>query len=411
MINCDAVKRAALEIIAAEFFAKTMLSYSFSTNNLYNVIHWLEFGADPNCSDDSLYDRKYQMERSNRRINRIAVRMKIDREPKNGAMENYAGAIFEPKYYDSIMMKGMLQSYNRIAELIGRPTVRIVTDSLIQRADLEEDLELCKYDDYWVKCGYCTDIRTIARKGITLPEVIFYTAIYMSTYTRSLWTLNKALNTESDYRRARHWYESFIHVFKGQSLYEAVIWELFDKLFEKIQNSYEEICECNIQKFWLDEKYRNRKDRARVLRKLSAITHSGKVSSVYLDKQLEAHPERIEDYHNTFNTINILEMLLYDIVPRAEMIALGKMAKPKKVELRCAQKAMHEAAEKACADKNNDLLQDEYMKAVVNYEELQYGEVAAWLADIVCKTVRGSYAVAEMLLQHLPESIAWKTAE
>lgn len=412
MINCDAVKQAISKEMAADFCSEIMLSYSLSTNNLYNILHFVEFGVDPNYrNEDELYERKYHVERSNRRLNRIAARLKVDRKDGSGATENCAGAIFEAKYYDSIMHEGMVHGYNRIAQLIDRPKVKVITDKLMRRACVEESAVRNNYNDHLVECGYCIDIRSAERNMVTLPEAIFYTAIYMSTNTRSLFTLNRSIVKNSEYNRTLHWYEHFIEAFKNRALYEAIIWEMFDMLFEQTKSNYEEVCDDNILKFWLDEKYRNRKDRTRALKKLSKITYDGKVSEDHLNKQLAAHPERGEEFFNTFNRINILEMLLCDIIPYAEMIALGRLAKPKKAEYVQAKKAMETAYEKAYANKNDDSLYEEYEKALADYENLQYKEVASWLADIVCRIVKECYGVVEEMLQHLPEAIAWKTAE
>lgn len=409
MINCDAVKQKILEEITAEFFSRMMLSYSFSTSNLYNVLHFVEFGVDPNYSaDDVLYDRKYHMERSNRRINRIAVRLKEDRRPGVGAEKDFAGAIFKPKYYDSIMCEGMVCGYNQICELLGRPEVKAITANLMQRAAVNESIEFCDYDDSLVACGYCADIRKIERKSVTLPEVIFYTATYMSTSTRSLWTLNRALIKNSDYSRALRWHEHYMEAFGDRTLYEAVIWEIFDMLFEKVACDYEELCGCYIQKFWLDEKYRDRKDRTRVLKKLEKITHDGTISTRYLDKQLEAHPERSEDFVHTYNSISVVEMLLYDILPYAEMIALGRLSKPAKNEWMHAEEILKKFHKKETLD---EYLEGEYEKAFANYEDLQYREVAAWLADLAVMVVNKSFGVAEKMLHGLPEAIAWNSTE
>ena len=412
MINCDAVKQAILEEVTAEFFSRIMLSYSMSTNNLYKILHSVEFGVDPNyCDEDELYDRKYNLERSNRRINRIAVRLKEDRSPGNGAVEDYAGSIREPKYYDSIMFEGMVRGYNQICQLLGRPKVKAMTPCFMQRAGVEETDELCHYDDHLVKCGYYVDIGNTGRKFITLPEAIFYTAIYMSTSARALWTLNRELINSSDYKRALRWYDGFMEYFKNRTTYEAVIWEMFDMLFEEIAGQYEELCGYCIQKFWLDEKYRDRKDRARVLEKLEEITYEGKVSRVYLDKQLETHPERGEAFVDTSNRISILEMLLYDILPYAEMIALGRQSKPSKKEWLLAEEVLKKSRVIYSADNPKELSQDEYENAVITYEVLQYCEVAAALADIVCRIVDESYGIAEKMLHGLPESIAWSSTE
>lgn len=412
MINCDAVKLAILEKEVAEFFSRLMLSYSISTNHLYNILHYVEFGVDPNyCEDDVLYDRKYNMERSNRRINRIAARIKADRSPGNGSVKDYAGAIYESMYYDSIMFKGMIRGYNRLCQPLGRPKVKIITPHFMRRAGIQESDERCVYDDHLVKCGYCVDIRNIERKFVTLPEAIFYTAMYMSTSSRALWTLNRPLIKGLDYNRALHWYDKFMEEFKKRTIYEAIIWEVFDMLFEEVAGNYEELSGYCIQKFWLEEKYRDRKDRARVLRKLERITYEGETSRTYLDKQLEAHPERSEDFVNTSNRISIQEMLLYDILPYAEMIALGRLSKPSNKEWSLAEKDLEKFREIYSADSLSELSPAMYENALADYEVLQYREVAATLANIVCKIVDESYVIVEKMLHGLPESIAWRSTE
>lgn len=412
MINCDAVKQGILGEITAEFFSRMMLSYSFSTSNLYNILHFVELGVDPNYStDDVLYDRKYHMERSNRRLNRIAVRLKEDRSPGVGSEKDCAGAIFKPKYYDSIMCEGMVRGYNQICELLGRPEVKAITAHLMQQAEVKETIEFCNYDDHLVECGYCVDIRNIERKSVTLPEAIFYTTTYMSTSTRSLWTLNRALIKNSDYSRALRWYECYMEVFKKRTLYEAAVWEIFDMFFEKAACNYEELCGRCIQKFWLDEKYRDRKDRARVLKQVEKITCGGTVSTAHLDKQLEAHPERSEDFVHTSNSISVVEMLLYDILPYAEMIALGRLSKPSKNEWIHAEKMLKKFYRRYPKGTLDGYLEDEYERALANYEDLQYREVAAWLADLVVMVVNVSFDIAKKMLYGLPEAIAWNSTE
>lgn len=409
LINCEAVKQKILEEVTAEFFSRMMLSYSFSTSNLYNILHFVEFGVDPNYSaDDVLYDKRYHMERSNRRINRIAARLKKDRSPGTGAEKDFAGAIFKPKYYDSIMYEGMVHGYNQICELLGRPEVEAVTAHLMQRADIKEPIEFCDYIDSLLVCGYCVDLGNIKRRAVTLPEVIFYTAIYMSTSTRSLWTLNRALIKNSDYSRALRWYEHYMEAFGNRTLYEAVIWEIFDMLYEKVACNYEELCGRNIQKFWLEEKYRDRKDRSRVLKKLEKITDGGTVSTSYLYKQLKAHPERNEDFIHTSNSISVVEMLLYDILPYAELIALGRLAKPANNEWMHAEDMLKKFYPKEIFGEH---LEKEQKKALDNYEELQYREVAAHLADLVVMVASVSFNITEKMLHGLPEAIAWNSTE
>lgn len=414
MINCDAVKQGILDIITAEFFSRMMLSYSFPTINLYNVLHFVEFGVDPYYrTDDNLYDRKYQMERSNRRINRIAERLKEERGSGVGSGKDCAGAIFKPKYYDSIMCEEMVRAYNQICELFGRTEVKPITKHLIQRACIEETVGFCDYDDCIVKCGYSVDIRNIKRTSVTLPEVIFYTSTYMSTSTRSLWTLNRELIKKTDYSRALRWYDRYMGVFKERTVYDAVVWEIFDMLFEKAACDYEDLCGLCIQKFWLDEKYRDRKDRKRVLKKLEKITEDGTVSRAYLEKQLEKYPERSDDFGHTYNSISLLEILLCDILPYAEMIALGRMARPTEDEWMHAEKIEKEFHEKEIRGEllKNECLNNEYEKDRADYEDLQFREVAAWLADHVLTVVNVSFGIAEKMLHGLPEAIAWRTVE
>lgn len=405
MINCDMIKEGILDKTLAAFIAKAMLSFPFSISNLYNILHFVEFGVDPNHREEDVnYDRKYQMERTYRRINRIAIRLKETQKES-------PGAVSEPKCYDEILFDSMVSGYNRLCQAIGRPAVKVITNRLMQRTTTDDLLTYFRYDDHLVKCGYCVDMRYITRDGIALPEAIFYTALYMSTRARAIGTLNSELTKKVDFDRAQRWYKNFMTEFKSHNLYEAIIWEVFDMFFEKIAEELEDITGYSIQKFWLDEKYRDRKDRTRALQKLTKIIHNGEVSTTYLDKQLNAHPERSEEFIQVANTISVLEMMLYDIIPHAEMIALNRESKPTDEDWLRATRALERAKKQANLHSSNALSTSEYERASASYEELQFIEVASWLADLVVRIVNTSFDVAEKMLCSLPEAVAWVLTE
>lgn len=401
MINCESFKAVISKEIVATFFSKLMLSYSFSINRLYNILHFVEFDIDPNNNkEDAIYDRKYQVERSYRRINNITIRFTYDQQasPK---------AIFKPKSYDGIMHKELILHYNRLSKKLRRPAVKQITNDLLERAQVDTPFECCRYDDWWVEKGYCIPLSSIDRDALTLPEILLYTSLYMSTRTRSIRTLNRTLNKNSDYARAVRWHDSFTSEFQSRKLFEAIVYEIFDMIFEETVGYYIKANETSIQNFWLNEKYRGRKDRKRVIEKLKDITGDDGVSRIYLEEQLEKHSERINDFFSSFESVNIAEMLLEDIIPRAELLALEKLQKPTKTDWIIAKNEYKKLSVLYCGDSKR-VSTEAYDKVCAKYEELQYLDVAAWLADIVVAVVNEGYAIVEKIVDHLPESIAWK---
>ena len=195
--------------------------------------------------------------------------------------------------------------------------------------------------------------------------------------------------------------------FRSRKLFEAIVYEIFDMIFEVSLDYYIEASESSIQNFWLDERYRGRKDRKRVIQKLEKITENGVVSRQHLDKQLENHPERNDEFVRLYNSVNIAELLLEDIIPRAELIALGKARKPTRTDLLAAEKAYKEVSLLYC-DGCQKVSHDVYDKVCAEYEELQYMDMAAWLADIVITVINEGYTIVERIVDSFPESIAWK---
>lgn len=401
MIDCESFKESISKEIVASFFSKLMLSYSFSINRLYNILHYVEFDIDPNNNkEDAIYDRKSQVERSYRRINNIAIRFIHDKQASSKA-------IFNPKFYDGIMHEEMILHYNRLSKKLSRPAVRQITNDLLERAQVDTPFECCRYDDWWVEKGYCIPLSSINRDALTLPEILLYTSLYMSTRTRSLRTLNRALSKNSDYTRAVRWHDSFNSEFQSRKLFEAIVYEIFDMIFKETVDYYIEANETSIQNFWLNEKYRGRKDRKRVVEKLKDITGDEGVSRIYLEEQLEKHPERINEFFSLFESVNIAEVLLEDIIPRAELLALEKLKKPTKTDWMIAKKEYKKLSVLHWEDSKRVSI-EAYDKACAKYEELQYLDVAAWLADIVVTVVKEGYAIVEKIVDYLPESIAWK---
>lgn len=384
MINCDAIMKAINEMILGEFLSEILLSYAFERNKLYNVLHAIELNVDPYNDNAKTYDRKYHVERSYRRIEHIASRLKIEGQ-------SAGGSIFEAKIYDQVMCTELVNSYNRIAFYLNRPTVVIINEKMVQLAALDPgDVPKC-HDDALVQCGYCVGIPMMERNAIAFPELLIYTGLYMSTRARAISTLNKQLTEKKDYVRALRWYERLKAELESVVFYEAIVYELFDMLFDKVAASFVEVNESHIQQYWLDEKYRNRKDRKRVLKQLDRLTIDGEVLRTYLWKQLEEHHERSQPFFKSFEKLNICTMMLDDIMPRAEMIALRKMAGVSQQELASAEKTV---------DLNNNKERDAF-------EELQLRAVATWLAEIFLSVIEEGYGIMEKMLLCLPESIAW----
>ena len=389
MIDSKSVKKAIVDMIVGEFLGKVLLSYLFDRNKLYNVLHAVELRIDPFHEDAVTYDRKYHMERSYRRIEHIAMRLKKD--------DNGESSMFASKIYDDVMISGVICGYNRVAAIMNRPVVRPVTEKFLQQANVSIAHMPKVYDDSLVRCGYCVDIREMDRSAITLPEIILYTAVYMSTRARAINTLNKELSEKKDYKRATQWYKKLKTELYAEEVYESIVFELFDMLFDEVAARFTEANESGIQRFWIDEKYRNRKDRKRVLDKLDTTAKDVVISWTHVEKQLDTHPERAREFIENYELRSITTMLLEDIMPQAEAIALKKVPGVSPQELELAKERLY---------LKDHILPDE--KDLAEFERMQLREVATWLAEMVCIAIEESYNIVERMLQCLPEAIAWK---
>lgn len=407
MIDVDAVKRAISDMFIGEFLGKILLSYSITTKELYNVLHAVELGVDPYPGADENYVRNYNVERSYRRIEHIASRI-VKRKTGGTSM-------FEAKIHDEAMFQELICSYNRVAAMVDRPMVIAITEELLQRAEATlESARMC-YDDTLVRNGYCVDIGMMERSAFTFPELMLYSSVYMSTRNRAIKTLNKELVQKKDYARALRWYEGQVVALKSAELYEAIVLELFDMLFEDVSTCFTETNESGIQKYWLNEKYRDRKDRKRVIKKLDKITHDGEVSNKYLEENLVKHPEWNDMFFESFELCSVGAMLFEEIMPRAEMIALRKMRGVSVRDLNEAEillKSQIEELQTQKANQSIDLktkmeLDFKIDEANAVFEDKQFCAVATWLAECIVKVIEEGYSIVEKMLLCLHESVAW----
>lgn len=399
MGDYNAIRKAISEKYIASFVGRIMLSYSFSTTELYNVLHSLEFSIGSEVTNSDWYDRTYQTGRSYRRVERISARLAKE-------TVECAGAIYKPKIYDQEMFAELPNSYNQLVTMINRPPITVVTENYLQRADLNDAYLLSRYNDELVECAYCVDLSMIERKGLTLPELMLYVSLYMSTHSRSIQTLNKPLVKKSDYLRAVRWYERTIDYLTSSAVYEAVIHELMDMLFFEIMGNYIDICKQNIHEYWMDEKFRNRKDRDRVLRKLDKMERDGNISRVYLVQKLEMHPEWIPLFFEQVETISIAERLLWNVLFVAELMILGMV--PDNLLANDHQVDLSEYMEKVLL-----LPGHRYPRRCLtdfSIEENDY-KLAIWLAHLIQSMMEQGKRITYTLMDCFPESEAWKRIE
>ena len=407
MINVDAMKQAICNMFIGQFVGKLFLSYSITAKELYNVLHAVELGVDPYPGADEEYNRSYNVERSYRRIEHIASRLKTRRTGGT--------SMFEAKIYDEAMFRELICSYNRVAAMVDRPMVTAITENLLQRADVTLESARRWYDDTLVRTGYCVDIGMMERSAFTFPELLLYSSLYMSTYNKSVSTLNKELIQKKDYERALRWRERQMKALQSNKLYEAIICELFDMIYDIVSVCLTETSESSIQKYWLNEKYRNRKDRRRVIKKLDKITHDGEVSKKYLEENLEKHPEWNDMFFESFELCSVGAMLIEEIMPRAEMIALRRMHGVSVSDLDEADKFLKSQIKELQQPKANHStdsktkmeLDFKIDEAYEMYEDKQFCAVATWLAESIVKVIEEGYGVVEKMLLCLHESVAW----
>ena len=399
MSEYNAFRKAISEKFVASFVGKTMLSYSFSTAELYNILHNLEFDLITNANERSLYERSYQTRRSYNRVERIAARLTDEKTA-------CAGVIFHPKIYDQEMFDHLPLSYNRLATSISRPTIKVVTESFLHRADINDAYLWNDYQDELVACGYCVDTSKLKRKGLTLPEVMLYASLYMSTHSRSVLTLNMSLNQKRDYIRAEKWHNRTIEQLNSKALYGAIIYELMDMLFFEVMYNYIDFEKQHLQAYWLAEKYRDRKDRDRVLKKLDKMVIDDKISTFYLSSNLDLHPEQVSLFIEQSETLRIAERLLADVLLTAELVLFEIL--PNNLVINNGRVNLSEYINRDSILKEHLYQRTDLTEHSVEEEDYR---LAVWLAHLFQSMFEEGHRIACKMIDCLPEAVAWKQIE
>ena len=289
---------------------KLLLSQCFESTYIYTVFHENAFEINSDKEKDGCL-RDLETEKIRKRVIRLSNRLSCTNLP---AEEPVGNPLWFPKIYDSILQESMVKTYNNVvAEPLNIPKIHtIVTKKWLERGfENIEPMDNSVITPY----GYTLDIFSEKRSKLTLSEIVMYAGLCLTTRSRAVNTLNKQVESAVDRRRAQKWFERYRACIRSENMHDAILRCIVSFIKEDVFRPYKKIREAHLREFWLDEKYKNRKDSEKAL-----------IAQKNYDIHYETDAKLLEGIEQ-LGEINTIEVLCGEILPLAEFISLGVIPK------------------------------------------------------------------------------------
>lgn len=321
--------------IELDLFQTTIQNLTFGDSIPLMTLCEFSYRLSPKSviTDDKTFGFEYNADyiNGNKRYNRIIERLLTD-DPQNTDSSDIYNCV---KTYDKYMLESQIEIYNTFANIIGyNPIEKVLPTSLIESAAYLDGAN----PDYNTIVKYYPYYPLEKRNGFNFLEFILLLNIDMTLSHRSLFVLDKELNTDTDKKQAENMVKDLVENMKTEKMFKIYVhtfFDVFDKINVEFHNKY---AEESIRHIWLTEKYRNRKDAFRALE--THLKNEKKMSpSKYEKTQIKNIIKRNNAYEligidTIIDNYNAIEYISEEIFTNTFKILLGVFDKGDKEKIK-----------------------------------------------------------------------------
>lgn len=259
----------------------------------------MELGINQHYNTLEYREKLYENERAHKRYDNLLKRLVTVECANKSATELLA----LPKRYDEKVRERQIELYNYAAAGIGfQKITNILSNSFIKKAAYLDE----ESPDKKVLARLFPYYNDDERIGVNFIEYIILGNIYLTTHSRSLFILNKAITTKNDRDRAEQWIAKVSDNMADPKMYKFYINAFFDIFYDVLIPEHLTAAEAYIRTAWLPEHYKYRKD---------AFIAAEKHRKYQLDRMGDKNTPELMFALQKMDAVNNLEFLQYRIIP------------------------------------------------------------------------------------------------